>query len=86
MKIYQSQYPKELKEWYSLEIINIWSLDTPICFQRIGDRFLSYRLCKNNIEPFGRYYKREKITELTKEMVDAIKELGYSLNPKIKII
>ena len=82
MKIYGStQYVDilEEKEYFQLEVINMWDFKTrTICFKEINGEFISYCLNKyialNNLE-----CKKENITELTQEMKKEIIKMGYIL-------
>jgi hypothetical protein len=82
MKIYGSTQwvdPSENKEWYSLEVISQWDWEkTPICFQNLNGHIISYCLNKNT-SISDTQAKRERVTQLTQEMQEALVKMGYLL-------
>jgi len=82
MKIYRSSISVKDKEWYQLEVINMWDWGSErICFEKSDDHVFAYKL-KHNKRVEENRWKSEDVTELTDEMKTTLQEMGYELAKK----
>ena len=69
---------KQKESWYQLEVINIWDwTSNAVCYDQVRENIISYKLYLNTPSDSGSW-KRELITELTDEMRNTLKSMGYS--------
>lgn len=86
MKIYETCiYVGDKKEWYQLEIINMWDWSTKkICFKNDGDGHI-FSYCLNKyIRIDKKHSKFEKITELSDDIKKELISMGYTLASLVK--
>jgi len=79
MEIFNPDTWVHKKEWYQLEVINMWDLTPSVCYKVIKGSIIRCRLNKCFMREDEKGYTTTQVRVLTEGMKNEIVRMGYTI-------